>query len=358
MSKNSSDEELLGKIHQILDDSSAESEEKRHDRYLSSLERRVSHDHGLRYSTRPSHHSADKDLTPRVVIRKKQKLAHQKKTEGEKKVVEFKEEKEDIRIIPADDLHLSDNELFEIEKPPVKPEEIPEFIEVKPEQKEEIEEPIFKEQSSPEEEPLTITISSESETEEESLPQWEAVDESEEQDREEPVKKPLTERKKKSFFKPQKKEKDKKESFAESEKYSFKKIGKKSDEIWEPLDEKKEKSSFDSETKLVENISKKQSQRKKEQKLSSDNKTTVNKNQSEEKQGKNEKKTQTDSPGFNYNDYTLFQKTIKINDKEKRTIHFFAKEPPETGVPAELPKDYEVKINRKTGVPYIRKKQQ
>ncbi|HMA83062.1 MAG TPA: hypothetical protein VKP59_02415 [Candidatus Thermoplasmatota archaeon] len=337
MSKSSSDEELLEKIHQILDDSSAESEKKRHDRYLSSLERRLSHDHGLRYSTRPSHKLDYKDLTPRVVIRKKQKPAHQKKTAGEKKVVEFKEEKEDIRIIPAEDLHLSDNELFEVEKPPVKPEEIPEFIEVKPEQKEEIEEPIFKEQPSPEEEPLTITISSESEMEEESLPQWEAVDESEEKDREEPLKKPLAEREKKSFFKPQKEEKDKKEPFAESERDSFKKIGKKSDEIWEPLDEKKEKSLFDSKTKRVQNISKKQS---------------------EEKQVKYEKKTQSDSPGFNYNDYTLFQKTIKINDKEKRTIHFFAKEPPETGVPAELPKDYEVKINRKTGVPYIRKKQQ
>ncbi|MBS3748353.1 MAG: hypothetical protein KGY65_01870 [Candidatus Thermoplasmatota archaeon] len=337
MSKSSSDEELLEKIHQILDDSSAESEKKRHDRNLSSLERRLSHDHGLRYSTRPSHQSDDKDLTPRVVIRKKQKPAHQKKTEGGKKVVEFKEEKEDNRIIPADDLHLSDNELFEVEKPSIRAEEIPEFIEVKPEQKEEIEEPIFKEQSYPEEEPLTITISSESETEEESLPQWEAVDESEEQEKKALVKKPLTERKKKSFFKPQKEQNDKKESFAESEKDSFKKIGKKSDEIWEPLDEKKEKSSFDSKTKRVEKISKKQS---------------------EEKQVKNEKKTQSDSPGFNYNDYTLFQKTIKINDKEKRTIHFFAKEPPETGVPAELPKDYEVKINRKTGVPYIRKKQQ
>ena len=61
--------------------------------------------------------------------------------------------------------------------------------------------------------------------------------------------------------------------------------------------------------------------------------------------------------GFQYGDYTLYQKTITINDEEKRTIHFFAKDAPETGEPTDLPSDYEVKINRKTGVPYIKRKQ-
>lgn len=320
MSKSSSDEELLEKIHQILDDSSAESKEKRHDRYLSSLERRLSHDHGLRYSTRPSHQSSDKDLTPRVVIRKRQKKAHQLEPASEKKVVKSKEAQDDIKLIPAEDLHLSDNELFEVEKPSIRSEEIPEFIEVKPEEQKETEEPLFKEEKSPEEEPLTITISPETKEEDDSLPQWEAVEE--EQEKEEPVKK----------------------------------IEKKSDDIWEPLDEKKQEPSFDNETKRIEKTSTKEQTKKREKKPSSDKKT--NKKPIEEKKNEEKKKSQSDSSGFQYNDYALFQKTIKINDKEKRTIHFFAKEPPETGDPAELPEDYEVKINRKTGVPYIRKKQQ
>lgn len=353
MSKSSSDEELLEKIYQILDDSSAESEEKRHDRYLSSLERRLSHDHGLRYSTRPSHQSSNKDLTPRVVIRKKQKTAQLEPTD-KKKVVEFKESQDDIKLIPAEDLHLSDNELFEVEKPSIRPEEIPEFIEVKPEEQEETEEPLFKEEKISEEEPLTITISPETSEENESLPQWEAVEE--EQEKEELVKKSFTERKRKGFFKPDEEKEDEKKSVSEPQKDSLKKIEKKSDDIWEPLDEKKKESSFDNETKRIKKILTKEQTKKRERKPSTDKKT--DKKPIEEKKNKEKKKSQSDSPGFQYNDYTLFQKTIKINDKEKRTIHFFAKEPPETGNPSELPDDYEVKINRKTGVPYIRKKQQ
>ena len=351
MSKSSSDEELLEKIHQILDESSAESEKKRHDRYLSSLERRLSHEQRIGHPSRSSHQSSDKNLTPRVVIRKQQKPVQQKERKQEGKIVTFKE---GVRFIPAEDLHLSDTELFEVEKPPLRPEEIPEFIEVKPEQKEETEEPVFKKEKPSEEEPLTITISSETSEEDESLPQWQAIEEKEE--KEEPVEKPITKRKRRGFFKPEEEKKEKTQTFSESEKQPLKKIEKTSDDIWEPLDEKKKESSSNNETKRIEKTPDKEQTKKKGKKSSSDQK--VNKKSGEEKKNEEKNKSQSDSPGFQYNDYILFQKTIKISDKEKRTIHFFAKEPPETGEPAELPEDYEVKINRKTGVPYIRKKQQ
>ena len=60
--------------------------------------------------------------------------------------------------------------------------------------------------------------------------------------------------------------------------------------------------------------------------------------------------------GYRHGDYTLFQKEVETSPGKKRTVHFFSKAEPEDGVPAELPEGYEVKVNKKTGVPYIKLK--
>ncbi|MBS3777818.1 MAG: hypothetical protein KGY50_00830 [Candidatus Thermoplasmatota archaeon] len=321
MAKNSSDKELE-KIHQILDNTLSNSSEKKQDQYLSSLKRRVSNDQKMAFSSQPKKRSTDTDLTPRVVIKKKEKPLEKTK---EKKAVQFEEEKDDFKIVPSSGVSVSDDELFEVEKPLREKEEIPEFIEVTPEQKEK------EEKAAAEEEPLTIKISSEEYEEVESLPQWQAVEDPE-PNSEEDVKPAIVE-KKKSFFesKPEKRTERKEEKSLDDQKESsFKKIGKDKTEIWEPLESKKDKKPV--------------------------SKTTSFKKVSEEKQPEEETFSPSETKGFQYNDYTLYQKTIIINDEDKRTIHFFAKKPPETGKPAELPEDYEVKINRKTGVPYIRKK--
>ncbi len=60
--------------------------------------------------------------------------------------------------------------------------------------------------------------------------------------------------------------------------------------------------------------------------------------------------------GFIYKDYTLYEKIIETKSGVKRTIRFFSKAEPEKAEPVDLPKGYDVKENKKTGVPYLRKK--
>jgi len=59
---------------------------------------------------------------------------------------------------------------------------------------------------------------------------------------------------------------------------------------------------------------------------------------------------------YNFKGYTLYQKEIDLGNNKKRVIHFFSKDKPDNSIPSSLPNNYEVKINKKTGVPYIRKK--
>ena len=57
-----------------------------------------------------------------------------------------------------------------------------------------------------------------------------------------------------------------------------------------------------------------------------------------------------------YNEYTLYQRKINKPQGEKTTIHFFSKEKPDTGHPVQLPKGYQIAVNNKTGIPYLKKK--
>ena len=60
---------------------------------------------------------------------------------------------------------------------------------------------------------------------------------------------------------------------------------------------------------------------------------------------------------YNYKDYALYKKEIETTTGKKRTIRFFSKKKPDIGEPVQLPKGYEVKINKKTGLPYLMKKE-
>jgi len=60
--------------------------------------------------------------------------------------------------------------------------------------------------------------------------------------------------------------------------------------------------------------------------------------------------------GFRHGDYTLFEKEIDTESGKKKIVRFFSKAQPEDGEPIELPKGYEVMENKKTGVPYLKKK--
>jgi hypothetical protein len=57
-----------------------------------------------------------------------------------------------------------------------------------------------------------------------------------------------------------------------------------------------------------------------------------------------------------YKQYTLYKKESRSNDRKKTTIHFFSKDRPLKGQPAPLPEGYFIVVNKKTGIPYLKKK--
>jgi len=319
MSKKSSDEELE-KIHQILDNSLPKSSEKKHDQYLSSLKRRVGHAQISTSSAKSHSEDSKSDLSPRVVIRRRKESLQVQETPSKRE----QNEEYTVKLVPSSGVAVSDDELFEVEKPF---EEIPEFIEVTPEQ-----------ESDEDAEPLTVKISSETNKEAESLPQWKVIEDQQEEVKKQPEIKD-TEKEETFLERKPKKDTEMEKSVDEEQKPSFTKRGGKKTGIWEPLDVKKEKMS----SSKTNHFKKVKDKKENETSSSTDLKEKIT--------------SSSKNDTFQYNDYKLYKKTIIINDEEKRTIHFFAKEPPELGEPTDLPEGYEVKINRKTGVPYIRKKQ-
>ena len=63
-----------------------------------------------------------------------------------------------------------------------------------------------------------------------------------------------------------------------------------------------------------------------------------------------------DIKGYRHEDYTLYEKTVEGPTGKVRTVRFFSKGEPDGAEPIDLPKGYEVKVNKKTGVPYLRLK--
>jgi Helix-hairpin-helix domain len=57
-----------------------------------------------------------------------------------------------------------------------------------------------------------------------------------------------------------------------------------------------------------------------------------------------------------YEGYTLYKREIGKYGGKKTTIHFFSKEKPDVGHPAQLPNGYQITVNKKTGIPYLKKK--
>jgi hypothetical protein len=56
-----------------------------------------------------------------------------------------------------------------------------------------------------------------------------------------------------------------------------------------------------------------------------------------------------------YRGYTLYKRVIRKAGGKKTAIHFFSKEKPKVGDPISLPRGYRITVNKKTGVPYLKK---
>jgi len=59
---------------------------------------------------------------------------------------------------------------------------------------------------------------------------------------------------------------------------------------------------------------------------------------------------------YKYGDYTLYKNEVETKKGKTRVYYFFCKSASDKGRPCSLPDEYTVGINKKTGVPYIKKK--
>lgn len=306
-------EEKLKEIRKILDDPFHTSNQK--DKYLATLKKRLMN-------------SPPSVETPRIVIFSKDILEEEKIEEDfiikerDEDIVEgetlFTIEREEITGIPefieikpevpkVEDIDKKEKETE------VKEEEIPEFIEVKPEES-------IKKSIEEKEKEIKESVEVKTEEKEEKLPEWKPVE--------------------KEVFEEKVEEKEKIKKPVEKKIKTREKKHRRRFQIWEPAEEKKvtkeKKKKTNKETKEFEPFFEEEFEEVEE------------KSKVEEKQRKEDV--------YKYRGYTLYRKEIILNDGSKRIIHFFSKEEPDEGEPSSLPEGYEIKMDKKTGIPFIRKK--
>lgn len=59
---------------------------------------------------------------------------------------------------------------------------------------------------------------------------------------------------------------------------------------------------------------------------------------------------------YTHNGWTLYTRDVKLKGGRNQTIYFFSKRSPKSGKPCELPAGYAVGVNKRTGLPYLKKK--
>jgi len=343
MSQQESDEKKLERIRKMLDNPTAPSSHSGDDRYMAGLQRRLM---GENIEKHPIIHqySSDKpdDLKPSVIIHHRKEPAFQS-SRSELTTVEVKEKtKDELPVFP-------DEELFEIERPDES--SIPEFIEVKP----------LKEEKEDDTVSIADTKIIEKEESLDDLPQWKAVEEEiptpepevlleqeKEEIKEEKTKSKPLRASKRSVVIQDSKEPEIWEGGDEDKQTPEKKPD---SSAWEPVEaeSKGKKRAVKTKKKLVFARFDKRSMRKKDK--------IASKQKEEEFIGEKSHKVSSlqDKHGYTHGEYTLYKKELRIGGKEVRTVHFFSKDAPEDSKPCDLPNGYEVQVNEKTGVPYIRK---
>ena len=59
--------------------------------------------------------------------------------------------------------------------------------------------------------------------------------------------------------------------------------------------------------------------------------------------------------GYTYGDYTLYSKRVRLKNAKIQIIYFFSKRKPKSGTPTALPVGFEVRVNDRSGLPYLKK---
>ena len=58
---------------------------------------------------------------------------------------------------------------------------------------------------------------------------------------------------------------------------------------------------------------------------------------------------------YKHGGYTLHAREIELKGGHKQVIYFFSQRSPKSGVPVEMPQGYTVAVNKRTGLPYLKK---
>ncbi len=58
---------------------------------------------------------------------------------------------------------------------------------------------------------------------------------------------------------------------------------------------------------------------------------------------------------FQHEGYTLHAREIELKGGHKQVIYFFSQRNPKSGMPVDLPQGYTVAVNKRTGLPYLKK---
>jgi hypothetical protein len=59
---------------------------------------------------------------------------------------------------------------------------------------------------------------------------------------------------------------------------------------------------------------------------------------------------------YTHEGWTLYTRNVKLKGGRNQTIYFFSKRSPKSGSPCEMPTGYSVGVNKRTGLPYLKKK--
>ncbi len=59
---------------------------------------------------------------------------------------------------------------------------------------------------------------------------------------------------------------------------------------------------------------------------------------------------------YEYEGWTLYTRSVNLKGGRKQTIYFFSKRSPKSGTPCDLPTGYAVGVNKRTSLPYLKKK--
>jgi len=58
---------------------------------------------------------------------------------------------------------------------------------------------------------------------------------------------------------------------------------------------------------------------------------------------------------YTHEGWTLYTRDVTLKGGRRQTSYFFSKKTPKSGTPCDKPADYSVGVNKRTGLPYLKK---